>query len=783
MTRIKVCDLAKYYLTTSEIHYSSTDPHGEHEIENLATDSRCIDNDADKTVFAALRTSVGDGRRFIAESAMKGVKVFIVDELTDSLKNIDATFIVVPSVSDAIISMARTRMGKAKNGIIVTGSHGKTTVKELIYRALQHNTNVRRSPRSWNSHIGIALALWDIANTDTTPDIFITEAAIDAPNQADKIVDIAGEYHNIAVITPIDTEHDEAFDSHALKVAEKIKIASTCNTIIYVRGDKDLEEQLDALSHNNPDVNIIAVDPADSFEHTLQKLAAQCIASTTVGNTDAAEYLYTLPIPDTRRHISAGIFGNNIIRDAFTPDLRSLLDSIVFFRRHTSGNRHKVLICGNLIDANSTRIKTLGTAKGFDEVLTTTDTDNSAIISSIEAGQQWRDADILIFGDTQSHAEHYAHALEGAGHDTVLEIDLDAIVHNYNHYRHLVAPGTGIIAMVKASAYGMGAREIARTLQDHGAAALAVAVIEEGVDLREAGITMPIIVLNPITNQHHTLFSHHLEPTVFSPDELQTLLAQAVADGVENYPVHIKLDTGMHRVGFLEEQLIALADTLRNQNRLRVASTFTHLATADCLDMDTYTIGQIDTYHRLADILEQHLGYSIKRHFLNTAGMMRFASAMPYDMSRLGIGLYGIAPYDGYDTNALKPVATFSTHIISIKHWPKGTPIGYGCKGRTSSDSIIATIPVGYADGINRHLGRGNAAFFINDIPCPTIGNICMDQCMIDITNVPNAGIGSKVTIFSPKHSVERLSKALDTIPYEILTSISPRVRRAYIKR
>ncbi|MDE6207615.1 MAG: alanine racemase [Muribaculaceae bacterium] len=790
MRKIKVCDLAHYNISPAEIRFSTSDPEGHHEIAVLATDSRSIGVDADITAFAALRTTIGDGRRFIPALAEQGVKVFIVDELTDELRAIDATFIVVESVPEALTAIGRSHIANAANGVVITGSHGKTTVKELIYRSLLPVTKVRRSPRSWNSHLGLPLAMWDMGRADDAPEVIITEAAIDGPGQADNILRaISGTCH-IAVLTPIDDEHDEAFPSHADKVAEKIHIASTCDTIIYTLGDDDVQQAVAALKTQRPELRVVPVAPLADLPSTLRALAATAVAeilgTDVVANSSDADAKAldptTLPLPETRRRITSGIFGNTIVRDAFTPDLRSLADSLNFFKRHTGSHRRKVLITDRLLDADFSRVEETAFKAGIDEVFDASSADTASIRPLIEAGNKWRGADILIFGDADGDVAPYVNALEGASHDTVLEVDLDAIVANYNYFRTLVPAGTGIVAMVKASAYGMGARRIGRTLQDHGAAALAVAVIEEGVDLREAGVDMPIIVLNPITNHHHTLFTHHLEPTVFSADELSTLLHQAEADNVTDYPVHIKLDTGMHRVGFLEDSLASLAATLRGQRHLRVASVFTHLATADCLDMDAYTLAQIETFKRMADKIENLLGYPVRRHFLNTAGMMRFADKVPYDMARLGIGLYGIAPYEGSDA-PLRLVATFRTHIISIKHWPEGTPIGYGCRGITTRPSVIATIPVGYADGINRHLGRGHASFYIDGIPCPTIGNICMDQCMIDVTDVPGVDVGAEVVIFSPEHPVQRLSDTLDTIPYEVLTSVSPRVRRSYIKR
>lgn len=803
MRTISANDLSHLNISPDEIRYASSDPCGEHKILYLTTDSRTV-SDPGMTAFAAVRTGVNDGHRYIPELFGKGVKVFIVEHLPEELRALDATFIVVASVEEALHRIAYARIRGNENGIIVTGSHGKTKTKELIYRALLSHSDTRRSPRSWNSAIGVPLAIWDMTIADGKPDHVITEVAIDGPGQGVKMARLLSNSHHIGVICPVTDEHDEAFASHADKVKEKVDIVRNCRKIVFADTDPELRRQLEQLQ--GTELYAVSVpSPGDRYPSIFHALA-----DTVCGLTDmpheSSQLLMMQELVDMRRRISAAGNGNNIIRDLFTPDYRSLCDALMFFRRHSNRGRHKVLITGDLLTTDKSDnaclglyMRVIGEARqyGVDEIVFTGHdasriapllpdspgvvfADN-ALITSIEAGEAWHDSDILVFGE--GSVSPYLNALESADHDTVLEVDLDALIHNYNHYRHLVKPGTGIIAMVKASGYGVGAVETGKTLQDQGAAYLAVAVADEGIALRDAGVTMPIMVLNPITNRHRSLFTHRLEPAVFSLGELNTLRGEAAGTGVKNYPIHIKIDTGMHRVGFIEDDIAALAPVLKSQDELHVVSVFTHLATADCLDMDDYTARQIDTFARAALRLEELIGYRIKRHYLNTAGMMRFATGGDYDMARLGIGLYGISPYSGPESERLQPVAALRTRIISLKHWPADTPVGYGCKGMTCRDSIIATIPIGYADGINRHLGRGKAGFIVNGVYCPTIGNICMDQCMIDVTDVRGVKVGDQVEVFGLRQTVERLADALDTIPYEILTSVGPRVKRTYLKR
>ena len=304
-------------------------------------------------------------------------------------------------------------------------------------------------------------------------------------------------------------------------------------------------------------------------------------------------------------------------------------------------------------------------------------------------------------------------------------------------------------------------------------------MVDEGVELRRAGITMPILVLNPITNNYSALFDRRLEPTVFSLKEYFTLKNEARRRGISNYPIHINLDTGLHRLGFIQSELPELCRYLSDPSVLRVESVFSHLATADCLDMDDYTEMQLNNYASMTDLMLSLMPYRFKRHILNTAGISRYPQ-FHYDMVRLGIGLYGVDPLG--ENPALETVARLSTTVIAKRSWPAGTTIGYGRRGLLKRDSVIATIPIGYADGIDRHFGCGAASFAVRGTMCPTVGNICMDLCMIDITDATGVQVGDEVEIFGPAAPIHRLSDVQDTIPYEILTSVSPRVRRIYFR-
>lgn len=754
-------------------------------IEDIVVDSRAVFRPS-TTLFAAIKTAVADGHNYVVDAWRAGVRAFLVEHIPTEMVGREATFIVVPSVEEALAKLAKRCVSEIEQGIVVTGSYGKTTVKELIYRALLFQTSVRRSPRSWNSGIGLPLSLWE-ATAAPIPHWVITEAAIDAPGQAGRITEILGKSHGIGVITPITEEHDSSFNSHAAKIDAKIEIVSGCKTIIYADTDPLVGEKLRKLDGKN----LIAVN--ETSPGSILKDLATAVVEFIGFDTQIIE---EIPPLNRRRQIEDGSFENIIVRDYFTPDLRSLRDALDFFRRHSVPKKHSVLFLSGLLHGPMTEKEKLAlyhsafdfaqefgveevvcTAPGLPADISVHGTEQS-LLARYHAGELFRNSQILHFGLDKDFAD----AFETAGHDTTMTVDLDALVHNYNYFRHLIPVGTGMVAMVKASAYGLGAVEIGKTLQSIGAAYLAVAVIEEALQLREAGITMPIMVLNPVTNRYSALFAHNIEPAVFSLDELNHLLSEAEAAGVTDVPIHIKLDTGMHRVGFVESSIPALVERLAATRRVKVKSIFSHLATADCTDKDDYTLMQLDKFDAMARQIESALGIKVKHHILNTAGMMRFANRIDYSMARLGIGLYGISPVEGLDHGSLQPVATFQSRIISLKHWPAGTPIGYGGRGVTTRESVIATVPVGYADGLNRRLGNGNASFYIKDVECPTIGNICMDLCMVDVTDAPGVAAGDSVEIFGPHIPVQRIADTLGTIPYEVFTSVAPRVKRIYTK-
>lgn len=365
---------------------------------------------------------------------------------------------------------------------------------------------------------------------------------------------------------------------------------------------------------------------------------------------------------------------------------------------------------------------------------------------------------------------------------TELRVNLNAVDHNFRLYKSLLRPSTGIVCMVKAAGYGAGSVELARSLEECGAAYLAVANLDEGVELRNGGINMPIMVLNPgFDIDYNAMFANRLEPEVYNFFILNRIVRAARERGISDYPVHIKIDSGMHRLGFLEKDIDSLIDKLRQTDTVKPASIFSHLATADCPDEDDYTLSQLTYFDRVSKAVTDSFEHKVLRHILNSSGITRFPEYQ-YDLVRLGICLYGIATLSDGSQKDLQPVSSLHTRIISIKEWDKDTTIGYSRRGRLKRRSKIATIPIGYADGYNRHLGNGVADVWVEGYRCPTVGNICMDACMIDVTDVADCHVGSEVEIFGAHIPADELAARLDTITYEVLTGVSARVKRVYYR-
>ncbi len=784
------------------------------EIELLLTDSRSL-TDAAKSLFFALRGASNDGHRYVEDLYSRGVRSFVVEELPSNLKDLpDASWIVVADTLKALQKVGAMGRANASWVVAITGSRGKTTLKEWLFQILSPSVNVSRSPRSYNSQIGVPLSMWGIRSGS---DVALIEAGISKTGEMKSIADCIAP--DIVVITNVGDAHAQGFSSRDEKIREKVSLAAgdTVKKVIYCADDPEVDREVRVQCKGK---ELIGWDKKDisadifgrDFESTEIKdweieNAGHAIAiakSLGLEDDEIKSRIKKLYRIGTRLNVSEGVNDCLVIHDSYTSDQSSLAPALDFMKRRLAPGSKETLIVSDLLhEADSSedviasmadmlkmagvkRLIGVGKAMKRGAPVLSKVVDESVFFDTTEdllaslSTSDFCNETILLKGAPEFQFGRIAQLLEARTHETVLEVNLDAVVRNYNYFRSKLPAGTGLVAMVKASGYGAGSYEIARTLQDCGASYLAVAVLDEGIDLRRRGITMPIMVMNPKVVNYRQMFANRLEPEVFSMPMLIDVVKEAEKYGVEDYPVHIKLDTGMHRMGFIEEELPEVMRILNSTKAVRIASAFSHLATADCLDMDDYTLLQLQRFDRFTSYMLSQSPRPFLRHVLNSAGILRFPE-YHYDMARLGIGLYGVNTLPPEVESPLSVVSTLRTVIIAIREWKKGESIGYARRSILERDSRIATIPIGYADGMNRHFGRGNITVKVNGKDAPTVGNICMDACMIDITGI-DCKEGDVVEIFGPSSSVDRLSDLLDTIPYEILTSVSPRVKRVYYR-
>lgn len=797
-------------------------------IEHLLTDSRSLTFPA-TTLFFALNTPRRRGTDFIGQLYERGVRNFVVDTALSAPLPTDANVLRVPSVLKALQQLgAWNRRQHHPNAVVaITGSRGKTIVKEWLYQMISPYRRVTRSPRSYNSQIGVPLALWEI--NDRT-EVAIIEAGISTAGEMERLEEMIDPH--ITVFTSLTDEHDDGFTSRRQKADQKALLMRHSHYNIFPADDATIRAATEYAAeghaqmwslNDDPDAFISAsyeiADGGTTISYQLggkdEKLHIPFTARYDIENAITclnvmlllhfspqiiAERMETLKRVATRIDVLEGVNDSLLFFDNYTPDYRSLATALDFIARRATDHRSTTVISAvptreemtesevteavaSLVKARGVK-RIIGIGKEWDNYRELFDGIECFSFATVDEFLEkmppsgFADERILIKGGTDFLP--IADALELQLHETMLEVNLDALASNYNFFRSKLRPTTGMICMVKASGYGAGSYEVAKTLQDSGAAYLAVAVIDEGVALRRAGITMPIMVLNPVVMNYKTLFAFNLEPEIFSLDMVRDIIAEAELRGITDYPVHIKIDTGMHRLGFLREQLPELIATLRNQRAIRPITVFSHLATADCFDKDDYTQLQLDYFDAACEELQSGFDHRIKRHILNTAGILRFTDHQ-LDYVRLGIGLYGIPILHDGSESALRQVSTLSTEVISIKAWKAGTTIGYGRRGVLKRDSLIATIPIGYADGFNRHLGNGGTSVWLNGHLCPTVGNICMDVCMIDVTDA-DCRVGDRVEIFGEHIPAQTVADRLGTIPYEVLTSVAPRVKRVYFR-
>ena len=798
------------------------------QIDWILTDSRSLCF-AEETLFFALKTKRNDGHKYIPELYERGVRNFVVSDLPSHMEDYaNANFLQVPNPLKGLQRLAEKHRELFQVPVIgITGSNGKTVVKEWLYQLLSPEKVITRSPRSYNSQIGVPLSVW-LMNESTELGIF--EAGISEMREMEALQSIIRP--TIGVLTNIGGAHQENFFSLEDKCMEKLALFKDCDVVVYdgdnrlisncvsrslfssreiawSRTDNERPLFIESIEKGEtsttiqyrylgmPNQYVIPFIDEASIENSLHCLAVALYLM--LSPEKIRERMAGLEQVAMRLEVKEGQNGCILINDSYNSDLASLDIALDFMsRRSEDKGRKRTLILSDLLETGQSskllyrQVAELVHNRQVDKIIGVGEEIRSAAsrfeiekyffrtteeLLASDLLAELKNEVILVKGSRSFRFDEVTDRLELKVHETILEINLNALVDNLNHYRSKLKPETKMVCMVKASAYGAGSYEIAKTLQDHRVDYLAVAVADEGSDLRKAGITSSIIIMNPELTAFKTLFDYKLEPEVYSFNLLNELIKAAEKEGVTNFPVHIKIDTGMHRLGFAPSDIPELIARLKRQSSVIPRSVFSHLVGSDSTQFDDFTRMQIETFERVSNELQSAFSHKILRHICNTAGIGRYPEAQ-LDMVRLGLGLYGVDPFSN---SILSNVSTLKTTILQIRNVPKEDSVGYSRKGLLSRDSRIAAIPIGYADGLNRRLGNGNAYCMVNGQKAPYVGNICMDVCMIDVTDI-DCKEGDKVIIFGDELPVTVLSDVLGTIPYEILTSVSNRVKRVYFQ-
>lgn len=798
-------------------------------ITHLLTDTRNIVF-GEKSLFIAISGKQHDGHRYLSDAYSGGVRSFLVEKMPSAPKP-DANYLLVEHTLSALQALAAFHRSRFEIPVVgITGSNGKTIVKEWLYHLLKIDFDIVRSPKSYNSQLGVPLSVWEM---DKQHELGIFEAGISQPGEMELLEKII--HPNIGIITNITNAHNEGFESETQKTQEKIKLFAHAETVIYRKDHTLIHDALSEFSNSISWSTNIETDPtvlisdierladktlftihfnathyhfaipfADlaAFENSVHALitALYILKQSNQLQPETIERItlqaQDLPAVQMRLELKKGLQNCLIINDAYSADFASLDIALKFMHHHAEG-LNKTIIISDFDESGENdaklyaRIATLLKANHIDKIY--------AIGSKIaQQKNTFAALNIVFFPDTENMLNHlhefnFANEIiliKGARrfqlekisnqlalktHGTVLRINLNNLAHNLNTYRAALSPGVKTMAMVKAFSYGSGQAEVARLLANQRVDYLAVAYADEGADLRRQGIRLPIMVMNPEPETFDQLKQYHLEPEIYSIDLLQTFIHSTNNNAAT---IHIKLDTGMHRLGFEEKDITALISILRENKQLTIASIFSHLAGADEQTHDTFSQQQIDLFTTLSDKIIAAIGYRPLRHILNSPGISRFNNAQ-FDMVRLGIGLYGVDPA-AIMQNKLLPVGILQTNIAQIHDVKTGESVGYSRTYIANANKKIATINIGYADGFSRRMSNGNGSVWVNGNLVPVVGRVCMDMSMIDVTNIPQIKVGDTVEIFGEHISISTYAAWQETIPYEVMTGISQRVKRVY---
>jgi alanine racemase len=800
-------------------------------VEHLLLDSRGVTAPA-TALFFALPGQRHDGHRYVGQAYRAGVRQFVVSQEIDRTELPEAAILRVPDTLAALQALTAYHRAQFRLPVIgITGSNGKTVVKEWLYQLTRQRQRVVRSPKSYNSQVGVPLSVWQLREEHT---LAIFEAGISRPGEMERLARIIQP--NLGIFTNLGPAHREGFPSDAVKLQEKMRLFDGVNALVVCADHPEILAAAQAWADAKPGRELrswskigkpgawvqfgnftyrtsgVSFQITSAYSGPREKLtipfsdeasienACHCVAALLAMGIPVSEFsrrLKHLEPVEMRLELKAGINRCTIINDAYSNDLASLRIALQFARQQSragalvlilsdflqSGTGKKQLyaqVAKALVEHNVRRFVGIGT-----DILALRDQlpadfpaafypDTAAFLQDLQR-HDFHDELILVKGARTFAFERIARRLEQKAHKTVLEVNLGAMVHNLNVYNRLLLPGTKMMAMVKAAGYGSGSAEVAKLLEFHQVDYLGVAYADEGIELRQAGVHLPILVLNPEPASFDALARYHLEPEVYS----LTLLDELVRFAGKNreFPIHLKLDTGMHRLGFEPADVPALTERLRAHPNLRVRSVFSHLSASDASAHDAFTHAQAAAFTGLYEPIAAALGYRPLRHIANTSGIARFPE-YHFDMVRLGIGLYGVG--SEVLQEQLQVVNTLKATISQIKEIPPGDTVGYNRNGPVARPSRIATISIGYADGLLRLAGNGRYSVLVHGHRAPTIGNVCMDMTMVDVTHIPAACEGDEVVVFGEQPPVQELAACLQTIPYEVFTNIAERVKRVY---
>lgn len=799
----------------------------ESNILHLLTDSRKV-TQPESSLFFALLSERNDGHKYIEELYSKGVRNFVIGlhySFPVLLKG--CTVIAVSDTLAALQQLAAHHRSKFSLPVAgITGSNGKTIVKEWLYQLLKDEYNVVRSPKSFNSQIGVPLSVWQIRPEHG---MALFEAGISRQGEMQKLAEIIRP--NIGVFTNLGNAHSEGFSSQEEKLNEKFKLFADCDVLIYSKDDAAVKNKAHEFFELYPMTKGISWSLHDRATITANKIEKDERGTSISFEYRATTFTFRIPFTDDasihnaltcvcfllaverlspellqkfntlhavemRLQLREGSRNCTIINDTYNSDIQSLKIALDFLNQQNQ-HQQKTVILSDILESGSNQDelyrkvaemieqagvnRVIGVGKDICQQFQKFSINKKFFFNTAHFLENFnsftfQDEIILIKGARSFEFEKITRLLENKIHATVMEINLNALVNNLNVYRNSLYPGTRVMAMVKAFSYGSGSHEIAKTLEYHRVDYLTVAYADEGVVLRKAGVKTPIMVMNPEPGSFLNLAEYNLEPEIYNRYILDDLLNHV--EGGET-GIHLELDTGMRRLGFDEQELDALLAVLKKNPNLIVKSVFSHLAASDENKHDLFTWEQIEKFEQMSSYLIQSLSYPVLRHILNSSGITRFPEAQ-FDMVRLGIGLYGVDPSAKFQPQ-LENVGSLKTIISQLRKIKAGESVGYSRKGQVKEDATIAVVAIGYADGLDRGLSNGNGHMLVNGKPAPIVGNICMDMTMLDVSRI-DCKEGDEVLVFGKDLPITELAKNIDTIPYEILTGISQRVRRVYFQ-